>query len=246
MNQSDVRILIVDDEKNIRMTLERALESSGYRVDAAASGEEALRKLDTEGATLMLLDLKMPGLDGMQVLHRVRERKIRLKVIIITAHGTVDNAVEAMKLGAVDFLQKPFGPAEIRDAVDRALRRQALFDARKSADAGAGGPSAVDTDYDTLIDLAKACIEEQDLESAVAQAKLAIGADPARAEALNLLGALMEIGQNFFLALKYYRMALILDPMYRPAETNLRRLTRDAPEVPMAFDDAGGERQTCT
>jgi DNA-binding response OmpR family regulator len=246
MNDSDVRILIVDDEKNIRMTLERALESSGYRVDAAASGEEALRKLDTEGANLMLLDLKMPGLDGMQVLHRVRERKIRLKVIIITAHGTVDNAVEAMKLGAVDFLQKPFGPAEIRDAVDRALQRQALLDAHRSAAGGAGGPALDATGYDTLIDLAKACIEEQDFDSAADQARLAIGADPARAEALNLLGALVEIGQNFLLAQKYYRMALILDPAYRPAETNLRRLTRDAPEIPMAFDDAGGERQKCT
>ena len=108
-------ILVVDDEKNIRMTVSRALDSLGLPVHTAVNGEEALQKLADEKYQLLLLDLKMPGMDGIEVLHEVRDKWPYIKIIIITAHGTIETAVEAMKLGASDFIQKPFSPTEIRN-----------------------------------------------------------------------------------------------------------------------------------
>jgi CheY-like chemotaxis protein len=119
-------ILLVDDEKNIRLTLSQSLESLGMPVQTAVNGEEALQKLREGEFGLLLLDLKMPGMDGMEVLHRVRERWPTIPVIIITAHGTIESAVDAMKLGAVDFIQKPFSPKEIRELVTQVLQRESL------------------------------------------------------------------------------------------------------------------------
>ncbi len=114
-------LLIVDDEKNIRMTLTQCLETLGYQVDTALNGEEALGKIDQQEYDLVLLDLKMPGISGMEVIRQISGKRPGLKVIVITAHGTIETAVEAMKLGAVDFVQKPFAPQEIRELVRKAL-----------------------------------------------------------------------------------------------------------------------------
>ena len=86
-------------------------------VQTAGDGEEALQKLQDSDFSLVLLDLKLPGMDGLEVLRRIRESRPKTRVIMITAHGTIDYAVEAMKLGAVDFLRKPFSPGEIRTLV---------------------------------------------------------------------------------------------------------------------------------
>ena len=123
LEQTVGRILLVDDEKNIRLTVSRALGPLEMPVETASNGEEALQKLEEEGFSLLLLDLKMPGMDGMDVLERVRRRWPSLLVVILTAHGNIDIAVEAMKIGAADFIQKPFGPGEIRDLATRVLRR---------------------------------------------------------------------------------------------------------------------------
>ena len=96
------RVLIVDDEKNIRFSLSKALEKLEVPVETADSGEEALGKLTQADYDLMLLDLRMPGMDGMEVLRQVSQQLPELKVIIITAYGSLDLAVEAMRLGAVD------------------------------------------------------------------------------------------------------------------------------------------------
>ncbi len=114
-------LLIVDDEKNIRMTLTQCLETLGYQVDTALNGEEALVKIEQKNYNLVLLDLKMPGISGMEVIRQISGKRPDLKVIVITAHGTIETAVEAMKLGAVDFVQKPFAPQEIRELVRKAL-----------------------------------------------------------------------------------------------------------------------------
>ena len=98
----------------------------GLPVDEAATGEEALAKLAEEDFGLVLLDLRMPGMAGMEVLRRVRATRSHVRVIIITAYGTVESAVEAMKLGAVDFIQKPFSPREIRDLISKVLERDSL------------------------------------------------------------------------------------------------------------------------
>jgi DNA-binding NtrC family response regulator len=116
-------VLIVDDEKNIRMTVSRCLETLELGTDTAVNGEEALDKLKQKDYGALLLDLKLPGMDGMEVLRQVRDAWPATRVIIITAHGTIDSAVEAMKLGASDFIQKPFTPDEIRTVVSRVLKQ---------------------------------------------------------------------------------------------------------------------------
>jgi DNA-binding response OmpR family regulator len=154
----------------------------------------------------------MPGMDGMEVLRRVREIRPDIGIIMITAHGTIELAVEAMKLGAVDFIQKPFSPVEIRGLVSRVFDRERL-DERKVAD------------YEPAIELAKRSIGSRLFGAAVEQVRKAISLDPTRPEAFNLLGALREVQGNRLEAQKNYRAALSLDPSYAPAIQNLERST---------------------
>jgi len=119
----DKPILIVDDEKNIRLTLSTSLEALGVETDSAEDGKEALAKLREKEFGLILLDIRMPGMDGMDVLQQVRESRPDIRIIILTAYGTIELAVEAMKLGAVDFIQKPFVPEQIRERVARVMSR---------------------------------------------------------------------------------------------------------------------------
>ena len=223
------KILIVDDEKNIRLTLSQALETLGMPVQTAVDGEEALQKLQDSDFILVLLDLKLPGMDGLEVLRRIRESWPKTRVIMITAHGTIDYAVEAMKLGAVDFLRKPFSPNEIRKLVSQVLERQ--------DEEGEGLPG-----YQPLIDEARHRLREGGLESAWEFTRRAVAADPGRAEAYNLLGALLEIKHDRLEAQKFYRAALEIDPTYRPAGENLERITsrRQIGSIDLG---EGGEKQ---
>jgi two-component system response regulator FlrC len=123
------RILVTDDEAGIREFLADALELEGHDVDQAASGEDAIAALNKRNYALLLTDLNMPGVDGMELLRWVRREQPEVEVIVLTAHGTVDNAVEAMKLGAFEFLQKPMsGPDELQLLASRALERRQLKD----------------------------------------------------------------------------------------------------------------------
>ncbi len=101
-------VLVVDDEPSIRRLLSHNLVQAGFDVQLAASGEDALELLDVHPFDLVLLDLMLPGIDGLEVLQAISKRKLSLPVILLTAHGSIENAVEAMKLGAHDFLTKPF------------------------------------------------------------------------------------------------------------------------------------------
>jgi len=204
-------ILVVDDEKNIRLTMSQSLEPLGMPVQTAVNGEEALQRLNETRFGLVFLDLKMPGMDGMEVLRKVREARPDIKVIIITAHGTIESATEAMKLGAVDFIQKPFAPREIRELVTKVLDRDTI-EADKAKT------------YEEHIELAKKCIGEREFDAAQEHVRLAIAADSTKAEALNLLGALIELRGDWLEALKQYRAALALDPTYKPADANLDRV----------------------
>jgi len=205
-------VLIVDDEKNIRLTLSQALEILEVEIETAANGEEALSKLKEREFGLILLDLKMPGMDGMEVLRQVSEIRPDIRIIIITAYGTVESAVEAMKLGAADFIQKPFASEEIRELVSRVMDREKI-DEQKTVD------------YGSSIELAKRCIGDRHFDAAVQHVRRAISLDPGRPEAFNLLGALMEIQGDRLEAQKNYRAALSLDPSYEPAIKNLPRST---------------------
>jgi DNA-binding response OmpR family regulator len=213
------RVLIVDDERNIRLTVARALEPLDIEIDEAVNGEEALEKLGSRKHDLMLLDLRLPGIDGLEVLRRLRQARRQTRVLIITAYGTVDGAVEAMKLGAVDFVQKPFAPEEIRGLVAAALRR---------AEAPPPPPpraQSAQTDYRTALEHARAAIEIMRFDQAEPWAVAAAAADVSRPEAFNLLGAIKEILGETLAAQKYYRAALALDPTYGPAQHNLTRAT---------------------
>jgi len=123
------RILVADDEAGLREFITDSLELDDHTVVAAKDGKEAAKLLDERGFDLVLTDLKMPGLDGMSLLRKVRAEQPEVEVIVMTAHGTVDNAVEAMKLGAFEYLQKPLsGPDELRLLVARAVERRGLRD----------------------------------------------------------------------------------------------------------------------
>ena len=206
-------ILIVDDEKNIRLTIAKAMEAFGVEIGEAENGGEALSRVKEKDYGVIILDLKLPGgMDGLEVLRQVRETRPDIHVIMISAYGTVDIAVEAMKLGAVDFIQKPFAAAEIRELVAKVIDRDRL-DEKKAAD------------YATYIELSKRSIGQRLFDAAVEHVRKAVSLDPARPEAFNLLGVLMEIRHHRPEAQEQYRAALALDPTYEPARLNLRRLT---------------------
>lgn len=120
------RVLIVDDEANMRWILKEALAAVGYEVEVATGGQEALSEMGRRPADLVLLDLKLKGMDGLTTLRRLMERWPDTVVIILTAYGTVATAVEAMQLGAADYLRKPFDVEEIIFKLQRALERRAL------------------------------------------------------------------------------------------------------------------------
>jgi signal transduction histidine kinase len=121
-----MRVLVVDDEKGIRDGCERILNRMGCQVVTASQGDEAFRILRKGPVSLVLLDMKMPGMDGLEVLRRIREMDESILVIVITGYATVETAIEAMKRGAYDFIPKPFEPDQLRIVVNRALEKLLL------------------------------------------------------------------------------------------------------------------------
>ncbi|MEW6708354.1 MAG: response regulator [Candidatus Riflebacteria bacterium] len=205
-------ILIIDDEKNIRLTLTRVFEDGNFKLATAVNGEEALQKMTEEEFALVLLDLNLPGMGGMSVLKHISQNFPCTRTVIITAHGSVESAVEAMKLGAVDFLQKPFSPAEIRDLVGKILSRENLDE--KTA-----------IDYSTILELTKKYLNQCRFESALETIRRAVAINPSKPEAFNLMGAILEVRGERLESQKFYRTALEIDPTYKPARDNLNRVT---------------------
>ncbi len=203
-------ILIVDDEKSIRLMLAETLAAIRLSTEEAADGEEALAKLKDKRFLLVLLDLRLPGMDGMEVLREMRRIRPEIPVMVITAYGTVSLAVEAMSIGAIDFVQKPFVPEEVRQAVTRALRKWNLHQEKAS-------------DYSASLKLAKESIKAGHFDAAEEHLKKAMSVDSARPEAFNILGAVLEMRGNRLEAQKQYRAALSLDPTYEAARINLER-----------------------
>jgi DNA-binding NtrC family response regulator len=126
-------ILIVDDEAGIRSFLREALLREGYEVEEAPDGAAALRAVQARAYHVAVTDLRMPGMDGMELLTKLRGDYPEIEVIVLTAHGSIESAVQAMKLGAFDYLRKPLGsPAEIRLLVERAVERHGLRASREA------------------------------------------------------------------------------------------------------------------
>ncbi|HET6282953.1 MAG TPA: sigma-54 dependent transcriptional regulator [Polyangia bacterium] len=139
LETSPKRVLIADDELNMRRVLEAILRREGYDVVTAANGIEAMSEMNRQVHTV-ITDLKMPGLDGMGLLKKLSVEYPDVPVVMITAHGSVENAVEAVKLGAFDYLEKPFEQEQIRQIVSKALNTYALArrDASPEVPAGRG------------------------------------------------------------------------------------------------------------
>ena len=121
------RILVVDDEEIVIRSCLRVLEGNGYEIDVAHDGHEALRKVESNTYDVMILDIMMPNLGGMEVLRRVKETHPDVDVIMITGLSQIDTAVQAMKLGAFDYISKPFEPDELKLVVQRARERRQLL-----------------------------------------------------------------------------------------------------------------------
>jgi len=118
--------MVVDDEKNIRIMLKRVLSGDQYEIDEAVNGLEALQKIAQERYDAILLDLKMPEMNGLQVIDKIKEMDINTPIIMMSAYGTIPEAVEAMKLGAVDYLIKPFDLDELRMTLVRMIRQDEI------------------------------------------------------------------------------------------------------------------------
>jgi DNA-binding NtrC family response regulator len=126
MSRKSTRILIVDDEEVVRESLGGWLEKDGYSLGSAPDGASALKAVEEKDWSILVVDLKMPGIDGLQVLQAVKEKHPEIAVVIMTAYATVDTAVRAMKLGAYDYIVKPFDPEELSLMIQKIVGQQAL------------------------------------------------------------------------------------------------------------------------
>ena len=137
---TDQRVLVVDDEEMVRTALEQWLRLSGFAVSTASDAREALGRLDDAHPHVVLSDVRMPGMSGLDLLRAIAERALATEVILITGHGDVPMAVEAMRAGAFDFLQKPYVPdqlvASLRRAAEQASLKREVADLRRRLDGG--------------------------------------------------------------------------------------------------------------
>ena len=121
-----MRILIADDDKNLRMVLASELSEEGFEVNVAENGTKAVALIENDEYDVLLLDLSMPGFNGMDVLKKIKTLELTTEVVILTGNATISTAVEAMKLGAYDFLTKPFKMAELRAVLEKAYEKKGL------------------------------------------------------------------------------------------------------------------------
>jgi DNA-binding NtrC family response regulator len=209
-------ILIADDEPNVRLVFRTALEPDGYTMSTAVDGETALGWIQRQSFDLVLLDLQMPGMKGMEVLRRLRDAGNDVPVVIITAHDSVPNAVEAMKLGAIDFLAKPMTPEALRRVVAEVLARDPRHDLVTA-------PSAATRPPRDMLSSAKRALNHRLFFRAEALLGEATKEHPDSAEPWYLLGVLHEAQHKSRAAEEAYRTALRIDPGYEPAKLHLMK-----------------------
>ena len=150
------QILVVDDEANLRRVLTAQLSRDGYEVHTAPDGEAGLAVLREHHIDLVITDLRMPKMDGLELLRQALRGDPQLPVVILTAHGTVDNAVEALKTGAFDYITKPFDQAEVRTIVKKALRTRDLAETeatREEPREGAGARFGIIGESEAIISI---------------------------------------------------------------------------------------------
>jgi len=221
--QRDARILIVDDEPNVRLVFRTTLESSGYGISTAEDGEEALLWLENTPFDLVLLDLHLPGIGGMETLESIRSSGNNVPVVIVTAHGSVPNAVHAMKLGAIDFLSKPLSPEALRHVVAEVLERHDVATPGLPHHVSPPEPVTVISQFVANLTRAKRALNNRWFDEADVFLKQAIGLDAKSAEAHNLMGVLHELRNEHDASYREYKAALKADRHYEPSKHNMMR-----------------------
>ena len=206
------KILIVDDETNVRLNYRITLETEGYQISEAASGAIALEELLAGTFDLAILDMRMPGMDGLDLLAKMREVGIGVPAMIVTAYSDVPHAVLAMKLGAIYVLQKPLRPEELRRIVAEIIKRHAP---QKEHPAES---------YNAHIVAAKRCLNLRSFAMARIHLVKALELNTKSVEAFNLAGVLAELLDDVDKARKYYGQAIKINKNYEPAQQNMRRL----------------------
>jgi CheY-like chemotaxis protein len=184
------RVLIVDDEPNVRLVFRAALEADGYEVVEAGDGEEAVDRLRGAAVDLVLLDLRMPLLDGLETLRHLREVGDATPVVVVTAHGGVPDAVAAMKLGAVDFLEKPTTPEALRGVVSGAVGRPPV--SRPGSAPAPPRPAPATARFAEELIRARRALDRREFDEAEFFLGRALAIDPRSAEAARLRDALHE------------------------------------------------------
>ena len=208
------KIFIIDDERTIRLTFRLALETDGYDVQEAASVDEATRGFQAGRFDLVILDLRIGEDSGLDVLAAMRQRGIQTPTLMITAYGSIRNAVRAMQLGAIDFMEKPVDPATLRQMVAEVVGRHQV---------PPSGPVELGSLEDFLRE-GKRLVNLQSFAMAERMVAEALRIDERSPEAHNLQGVLHEIAGDYDAARKAYGRAIKLDAKHPAAQQNMRRL----------------------
>ena len=135
MKKLGANVLLIDDEEQFLEVLGERLETRGLKVNTVTSGEDALTLIDDENYDAIILDLAMPGIDGIETLKLLKEKNPELEIIMLTGHATVQKGIEAMKLGAEDFLEKPVDLSVLLERISEAKNKRILILEKKSQDA---------------------------------------------------------------------------------------------------------------
>ncbi len=207
------KIFIIDDERTIRLTFRLALETDGYDVEEAASADEAMMGFKSEKYDLVILDLRIGEDSGLDVLAAMRQRGVQTPTLMITAYGSIRNAVRAMQLGAIDFLEKPIEPTALRKLVADILGRHRPRPEHVR-------PGSLE---DHLRE-GKRLINLQQFDAAAEKITAALKLDDRSPEVHNLRGILYEISGDYEAARKSYGQAIRLDSKHEGAQQNMRRI----------------------
>ena len=129
---SATKLLVVDDEQDLLDLLVRRLKRKGYEVDSAGTAEDALQLVKKNDYDIGVYDIRLPNMDGIELLKETKKLQPDIEVLILTGHGTIDTAIEAMKVGAFDYITKPYNLAELELTIGKAAENKALKEDRKS------------------------------------------------------------------------------------------------------------------
>jgi len=180
-----IPILIVDDEPNVRLMYRCALSGLGYELYEAPTAEAALEELRARKYEAAIFDLRLPGMNGLELLEQMRGLGIMTPVAFVTAYGEVPNAVRAMELGAIDFLPKPPTPEQIRETVHDIILRHS-----------AGAVTLGARDFEYYVRSAKRAINLRDFSAATEYLIKALDLNPSSRQAINMVGVLIEMRQE--------------------------------------------------